>query len=337
MTIVGETAVKVRLQAGQLSRNVRFGIRLWNAHMRTYALKAYPEKGDFARRFGHLSPESKPTGEQKLLSMGASHLDATMAHLLQAYQGCARLLTGSGGLPLPWSAMVLARTALEGSLCVMNVLERPISDELRLARMAARQFESIAEAEKMEIDLGLKRLDICQQNQQARSQLEAICVQVGLTPSKTRRGSVRTSAGEIAAFPLNVSEAAKLWWDPHGVHAFRWLSGFTHGNPHAAGPTQVSVAAIRIEDAFAIYNIATDAVWTAMDSYARWVGFPDQLVMVAMRRIQRVCAKPFPGRLPLRPATDPGEITVRRVFEAARGIAPDAVIDRTIRAFTRRL
>ena len=334
---MNETAIRVRLQTRQLSLNVRLAMRLWNAHMRTYALKAYPESGDFARRFGHVSSESEPTGEQKLLSMGASNLDATMAHLLQAYQGGARLLTGSGGLPLPWSAMVLARTALEGSLRVMNVLERPISDDLRLARIAAQQFESLAAAEKIEIDLGLDRADVHQQNGQARSQLEEICVEAGLTPSQGRAGSVTTRAGESARFPLNVSMVAKLWWDPHGVHAFRWLSGFTHGNPHAAGPTRVSVAAIRIEDAFAIYNLATDAVWTAMDSYARWVGFPDQLIMIAMRRIQGVCAKPFPEGLPLRPAKDPGEIAVRQMFEAARGIAPDAVIDRTIRAFTRRL
>lgn len=97
---------------------------------------------------GPYNPGDEPTKRQETLVKGAQILDAAMAHAVSAYAGSARLLTFQGGAPLPWSAMVLARTAFEASLRVLWVLEPGVSDDVLLSRIAATAFEELEERRK---------------------------------------------------------------------------------------------------------------------------------------------------------------------------------------------
>ena len=246
------------------------------------------------------------------------------------------MLTFSGGQPLPWSAMVLARTAFEGSIRVINLLEPLIDDDLRLARFAANILEDLNETAKTNDELPP---DLAQPSIESvanyRQRLEALCDELNLVYSGNRRGQVTTAMGERAAFPLNLSDAAKQWWSPHGVYAYRWLSSFTHGSPRTGDAADVPVTALRAEDVYATFATITEAVWHAMDAYARWLGFPDDLVMALMRRAKKSCEAYFPQGLPVRTLSDAEQY----FFSAADALrelgVPDRVIRRFLRGFTR--
>jgi hypothetical protein len=315
------TSLKVRLHCWQLNRWAALAVRVWGAHVKALAAQAYPSRGQAARLAGPVGPGAEPDSRQKLLSLGVQQLDSTMAHVAQAYQGSARLLTFAGGQPLPWSAMVLARTAFEGALRILDILDPTISDDLRLARIAASGLTEVAEAQRLNADVAASVASPGGDTSlvERRSQIESCCLDLGITCGGGSRGSVLTPAGESAPFPLNIVDSARAFWDPVGPHAYRWLSVYTHGSSRASKEKNHGLAAVDMRDAFAIYSTVTEAVWMAMDLYARWVGFHDGLVMRLMRRVKNTCAGGLQRKLLQRPATSDEE-----AFLAAASWARDS-------------
>lgn len=301
--------------------------------MRSYAMK--PQRrgpGGIAR----LIDDGPSSAKGQLAADATQQLTTLIAHACQSYDGAARLLTFRGGPPLPWSAMVLARTVFESAMRVIYMLEPLIEDELRLARFAAHIIENINEAAKANDGLpdGLaakSRKEVADY----RHRLEGLCTESGMSCVGNRSGKVATGESGSAAYPLNLSDAAKRWWDPHGLFTYRWLSSFTHGSPRLGEAAGLPVAAIAAQDAFATFAVVTEALWVAMDSYARWLGFPDGLVMTLMRRVKRTCSAYFPAGLPTRPPGE-GEEYFVAAAEAMRELGVSArVATRFLRGFTR--
>lgn len=296
------TDIGARIGAWRLYRRARFACRLWAIHLRRFVTGSSSSGGRCGALIGNLDEGTEPDDRQKLLLVGARQIDSTMAHLVQAYEAASRLLTFAGGDPLPWSSMVLARTAFEGSLRVLWLLAPEIEDEIRYARFAASVIETNVESVKLHTDLpsaiGGETLD---KFVKQRREIEKWCASLSLDVSSGGRGRVRTANGETAIFPFNAVDTAQKWWDPVGVHTYRWLSSYTHGTQSSSPPHPERVAALRVTDAFFIYAIVTDATWTAMDRYAKWMGFPDGIVFRSMRRVRKQCAREFPNGLPSRP------------------------------------
>jgi len=296
------TSVGVRIGNWRLYRRARFACRLWAIHLRRFTSSANESSGQFAALAGKLDEATEPDDRQKLLLIGARQIDSTMAHTVQAYEATSRLMTFVGGDPLPWSSMVLARTAFEGSLRVLWLLAPGIGEEARIARFAASAIEANVESVKLHTDLPVARGgETLKKLAEQRNQIEEWCASLSLEVSPGGRGRVRTATGESASFPFNAVDAADKWWDPVGVHTYRWLSSYTHGVQSSGPPHPERVAALPVTDAYFIYAIITDAVWTAMDRYAKWVGFPDGMVLRSMRRVRNHCARAFPNGLASRP------------------------------------
>jgi len=292
----------VRINNWRQYRRSRFACRLWAIHIRRFTSSTHESSGHFNSLIGDLDESIELDGRQKLLLVGAHQIDSTIAHAVQAYEATSRLLTFAGGDPLPWSSMVLARTAFEGSLRILWLLDPGIEEEVRCARFAAAAIEANVESVKLHTDLPIAiGRDTLERLSQQRNEIEEWCASLNLDVSTGGRGRVRTASGESAAFPFNAVVAADKWWNPVGVHTYRWLSSYTHGVQGSGPPHPQRAAALRVTDAYFTYATITDATWTAMDRYAKWVGFPDGIVLRSMRRVWSHCAREFPDGLPSRP------------------------------------
>ncbi len=339
LAAINAAILRSRVRNHRLHRKTRRAVRSYRNHLQALGTRAYPTKGQFAERLA-LTPGVQPNGRQNLLFIGANHLDICMTHVDQAYEGAARLLSYAAGPPLPWSAMVLARTAFEGSLRILDILAPLITPELQLARMAAQTLEAVSVSEKMNFELPPGKLTnkITETLSNRRSDIESWCSEVGLICSKTRSGKVTTNAGETAAFPFNMVAASKSLWDPFGRHTFRWLCTYTHAGPQVAQKRTAPVAEADVKNTFAAFAVVTEAVWMAMDAYSRrWVGIPNNRVMRLMRGVKNYCGSVFEKGIPKRPA-EAGEDALLAAIGSAleRGLVDERLHGKFVRSFTRR-
>lgn len=303
------TGYKLRLRNRKLYHRIRSVSRWWNAHLLTIARKSYLEKGRFAKICGPLVEGTKPTTKQELVGQAAKDLDAMMAHAVMSYEGSARLLTFRGGEPLPWSAMVLARTAFEASLRILWILDPGEPDEVLLARAAANIFEDLEEARKRNTvipDEFRGSMEI--EREGARDFFEAVAGEWGLRVlplDNWRKGAVQTSGGEQARFPFVMVDAATKWWSPVGVYTYRWLCSFTHASFTPPSSTPVPVAALDEENACLILHLVTDCLWKAMDAYSTWLGMPNGIVRHKLDRVFELLEGRIPANMRLeRPPTE---------------------------------
>ncbi|MGH8995764.1 MAG: hypothetical protein ACRDYB_07005 [Acidimicrobiales bacterium] len=223
--------------------------------------------------------------------------------------------------------MVLARTAFEGSLRLLAVLDPVISDDLRLGRIVASALESIREAEKLANETRLDEIQGIPEalravDARARASLherkrmiQERCAESGLRLTSHKRGGrIVTMDGTSAVYPFNAVEAAKAFWHPQGTHMYRWLSNFTHANP-SAYENPGEVAALGTRDVSAVFMVLSEAVWLAMDRFSKWVGFKNGPVWRAMRQVRRMCTDG--GRTGRRPP-GPGEAEILQMLDAAK-------------------
>ena len=310
---------KARYRNYRLHRKTRRAVRSFRSHLQYLGQRAYPTKGQFAERLA-LEPGSPLDGRQNLIVVGATQLDASISHITQAYEGAGRLLSTTGGPSLPWSAMVLARTAFEGSLHILDLLGPHISPELQLARMAAQELGAISDSEKMndEVPELPPKAVVAESLAGKRANIESWCLETGLTCPQSRQGKITTSAGEVAVFPFNMVDAAKSWWAPVGNHTYRWLCRYTHAGVQVTqGHLSDPLAAIDVANFFAVFATVTEAVWMAMDAYSRvWVGIPNNRVMRRMSNVKSYCGSVFDHDLPERPP-EAGELEFRSIIESA--------------------
>jgi hypothetical protein len=238
--------------------------------------------------------------------------------------------------------MALMRTALESALRVNWLLDIYISEDLRLARVAATALEALLEVRKMNDSVPA---EVDEEGRLAASldaRIESLsrwCADNGLAvDTKQRRGKVTTSAGDFAVYPLGIFDEANRWWKPVGGYTYRWLSAYVHASPTAADHVPAPIAALRIEDVYVMFSCLTEAVWTAMHKYARWVGLPDNLMKFMMRRVRQRCRKSIDVPL-LKRSPDPGEAEyVEMLLLVKRGPAATAADrQKIIRKYTRRI
>lgn len=275
--------------------------------------------------------------------MGMRTVDATMAHAVSSYEGSVRLLTFQGGDPLPWSAMVLARTAFEASLRVLWILEDGISEDVILARIGATIFEGLEEHRKMhevlpdEFDEKARAL---REQREAHQFFQDALAECGLSLSGDgKRGFVETRDGVKAAFPLNIVDASKRWWDPVGVHTYRWLCSFTHAAfvPPLSSP--VNVAAIDEANAYVVLKLITDSLWKAMDAHSRWIGMPNSLVKRRLDRVDALLESRIPRAQKIeRPPTEVEGIFLKIAATLEdTGLVSKRAINRFVKHYVRRL
>ncbi len=334
------TGYRLRMSNRRLRIRVRRAIRMWAAHVRQIAPKAYLTKGRFAKLLGEYEPGTTPNDRQNILSEGARIVDAGMNHAVMSYEGSVRLLTFKGGQPLPWSSMVLARTGFEATLRVLWILDPMISDDLLVARIAATIFEELDENRKILNELPEELAeDALKQNQLMDEVLRQALANLEFLVTGSRRGTVTTPTGEVAAFPFVMVDASNRWWSQVGVHTYRWLSGFTHAGSAPARQREVPVAAVDATNTYLVLGLLTDAVWKAMDSYSMWVGMPIGLVRRKLANIYGYLRKRAPGGiLKERPPSD-----IERAFlEMAAaieetGLAHPKLVRRFIKNFVRRI
>jgi hypothetical protein len=294
---------------------------------------------------GPYKPGVEPTKKQELIVKGARMLDANMSHAVSAYEGSVRLLTFQGGEPLPWSSMVLARTAFEATLRVIWILEPGASDDVLLSRIGATTFEGLEEHRKLhEVfpDGFAPKVRALRENEEARQLFQQALEESGLslTFSKDgKRGAVETPDGQKASFPFNVTEASTKWWKPVGVHTYRWLCSFTHAAFVPPANTPVPVSALEEADAYVVLKVITDSVWKAMDAYSSWVGMPNSLVRRKLDRVDALLESRIPAHQKIeRPPTEMEGIflTVASTLEDS-GLASRKMIDRFVKRYVRRL
>ena len=142
--MANRTSLRLRLR--RLYRRIRWFSKIWSAHQRVVIPRHGGVQGILVILLAsEPGNPNEPTHRQRLLGLGASSVDALLAHAVQSYEGAARLLTCKGGDPLPWPAMVLARTALEASLKIDYLLEVSLGPDERLARFTALALEDLNE------------------------------------------------------------------------------------------------------------------------------------------------------------------------------------------------
>src|ERR1039458_6396814 len=284
--MANQTPYRLRITNRRLRILVKRMVRMWGAHLRQLAPKAMLTRGRFSRLIGEYTPGSAPNPRQEILIEGAYIVDAAMAHALLSTEVSVRLLTSKGGQPLPWSSMVLARTALEATLRVLWLLDPIISEDLLLARIAASAFEELEESRKLHIDLPdeLRREPLAQIQERVQG-LILVLEASEFSVYGDGRGYVATPSNERVAFPLVMVDASKRWWGQRGVHTYRWLSGFTHAGSANARHLKVPVAAIDSASVYAILALLTDSVWKSIDSYSMWIGIPNGMVRRKLARI----------------------------------------------------
>ena len=302
------TGYRLRLRNRRLYHRVRAVSWWWNAHLRGIAMKNFTTRGRFARLCGPIDPKTEPTERQEILVRGARTADATMTHAVMSYEGAVRLISFRGGDPLPWSAMVLARTAFEASLRIIWLLDPTIDDGVLLSRIGATTFENLDELRKEHAVMP----EELRSTPQARAEearefykeaLEKNGCQVVLSDG-WRRGYVEAPSGEKSAFPFNMVDASARWWSPLGVFTYRWLCSFTHAAfvPPASSP--MPVAALDEENTYLVLQLATDSLWKAMDAYSTWVGMPDGIMRRQLSRVAALLESRLPENLRLqRPPT----------------------------------
>lgn len=280
---------------------------MWGAHVRQIAPKAYPVNGRFAKLFGEADPGNGLNPRQKILVGGARIVDAVMTHAVMSYEGSVRLLTFKGGSPLPWSSMVLARTAFEATLRVLWILDPMASNNLLLARIAATEFEELYESRKLHLELPDElSKEILFQNQMRNESLKQSLSAIGFTViGGGKSGKVVTPEGEHAAFPFGLTDASNLWWASVGVYTYRWLSIFTHAGSASVLQLDVPVAAVDSKDTYLVLGLLTDALWKAMDSYSIWVGMSNRFVRRKLVRIYEFLRRRAPvGSMQARPPSE---------------------------------
>lgn len=323
-----KTPLMGRFQAFVLARRVRVVSRRWDRATKRMPYRTPPPNGQLARALGAFDIHTEPSSRQMLLLLGTEDATARIAHIVQAFEGAARLLSFRAGDPLPWSSMVLARTAFEGSLRLLSVLEPVLADELRLARIAASALESIREAEKLANVVRLDEVEGIHEELRAidargRASLHERkrmilhqCIESGLQVTSHRGGGrIITADGSSAVYPFNAVETAKAFWHPQGTHMYRWLSNFTHANPSAYPTANVDVAALSTGDVVAVFMVLSEAVWLAMDRFSKWVGFKNGATWRAMRQVRRMCTGG--GRTGRRPP-GPGEAEILQMLDTAK-------------------
>jgi len=139
------TGYKLRLRNRKLNHRVRAASWWWNAHLVSQAKGRWGRRGRLYALLGTPEEGVELTAQQELVVRAVRDCEATMTHAIMAYEGSVRLLSFRGGDPLPWSAMVLARTAFEASLRLLWVLEPGLSEDELFARVGANIFESLEE------------------------------------------------------------------------------------------------------------------------------------------------------------------------------------------------
>jgi hypothetical protein len=292
---------------------------------------------------GPYKPGEEPTKRQETVVRGARILDSTMAHAVSAYEGSVRLLTFQGGEPLPWSAMVLARTAFEATLRVLWILEPGVSDDEILSRIGASIFEGLEEHRKQHEVLPDEfepKAHALRENEDARTFFEEALTECGLSFSGDgKRGVVETPGGKKAAFPFNVVDASTRWWKPVGVHTYRWLCSFTHAAFLPPADTPVPVAALDEANAYVVLKLITDSVWKAMDAYSTWVGMPNSLVRRKLDRVDSLLESRIPANLAIeRPPTEMEGIFLKMAAAIEdTGLVSKRTADRFVRRHVRRL
>lgn len=316
---------------------------MWDAHLRTIAPKKYQSAGQAARLMGAYTPGDAPTKRQELVVMGMRTVDATMAHAVSSYEGSVRLLTFQGGDPLPWSAMVLARTAFEASLRVLWILELGASEDLILSRIGATILEGLEEHRKMHEVLpdeleGKERA--LREQREAHQFFEDTLSECGLSVSGDgKRGFVETPDSAKAAFPFNVVDASTRWWDPVGVHTYRWLCSFTHAAyvPPLSSPVQV--AAIDEANAYVVLKLITDSLWKAMDAHSSWIGMPNSLVKRRLERVDVLLESRIPRHQKIeRPPTEVEGIFLKIAATLEdTGLVSKRTVNRFVKHYVRRL
>jgi hypothetical protein len=291
------TGYRLRRRNRKLYRRVRSASKWWNEHLVVISPR-HRDSGRLGTLMGPLQSGVAPTNHQILLAQGEKILGATMAHAVSAYIGTARLLTFRGGQPLPWSSMVLARTAFEATLRVIWILDPTISDELLIARIGATILEELEEVRKMHMDLPEKIKELPHQaNEEKREFFRTALEARGLSVSATKsgKGYVALASSEKVAYPLNIVETSKKWWDPVGVHTYRWLCSFTHAASSPSGRAGISVAAIAEKDVYVVMKVITDSLWKAMDLYSKWIGIPNGFVRRKINRVYSLLESRVPG------------------------------------------
>lgn len=293
--MTNRTGWPLRLRNRSIYRRIRFFSKIWIAHQRKVIPKHSGSNGILALLLVSESGIPKePNPRLSLVALGASSVDALLAHAIQSFEGATRLLTFQGGNPLPWSAMVLARTALEASLKIDYLLEIPFDRDEKLARFAALAFEDLNEHKLRHRDLGGGfQAEALAANAERKMELESLLDSVGMTVEWGLRGSgnVVTSKGRKAPFPLKTTTLANDFDQQLGLFYYRWLCTFTHASPFTPQKPGTMVAAVREEDLLAVFALITRVLKRALDAYGIWAGIPAGLARWALGRVSGILAR----------------------------------------------
>lgn len=302
------TGYRLRLRNRRLYHRVRSVSWWWNAHLRGIAVKSFMTRGRFARLCGPIDSKTGPTERQEILARGARTAEATMTHAVMSYEGAVRLISFRGGDPLPWSAMVLARTAFEASLRIIWLLDPTIDDGVLLSRIGATTFENLEEQRKQHAVIPEEfRVTPQAQTDDAREFYKGALEECGcrvVSSNGLRSGYVESPTGERAGFPFEMVAASTRWWSLVGVFTYRWLCSFTHAAFVPPANSPMPVAALDEENTYLVLQLATDSLWKAMDAYSMWVGMPDGIMRRQLSRVAALLESRLPENLRLeRPPT----------------------------------